>query len=159
MSTQAAATSVRHEIVVRAPVARAFELFTTRFDRIKPREHNIMAADIEETVLEPRLDGRIYDRAVDGTTCEWGRILAFDPPERLVFAWQIGPTWELEADPANASEVEVRFVPEGAGTRVVLEHRHLDRHGSGWESVRDGVDAPQGWPLYLQRFGDVAAEG
>ena len=82
-----------------------------------------------------------------------GAVLAFEPPDRLVFSWDIGPTWQLETDPANASEVEVRFVADGtAHTRVELEHRHIDRHGPGWESVHAGVDEDQGWPLYLARF-------
>ena len=158
MSTQAGATTIRHEIVVRAPQERAFTVFTTQFDAIKPKEHNLLAADIEETVLEPRVGGFIYDRGVDGSVCRWARVLAFEPPDRIVFSWDIGPRWEIESDPDNASEVEVRFVPEGPDeTRVVLEHRHLDRHGAGWESVRDGVDAEAGWPLYLGRYAALTA--
>ena len=80
-------------------------------------------------------------------------MLAFEPPDRLLFSWDIGPRWELESDPAHASEVEVRFIAEDANrTRVELEHRHLDRHGPGWESVGDGVSSDEGWPLYLARY-------
>jgi uncharacterized protein YndB with AHSA1/START domain len=150
------ATSIRHEIVVPTGQERAFTLFTERFDRVKPREHNLLSVDIEETVLEPRVGGHIYDRGVDGSECRWATILAYDPPERVVFSWNIGPTWQVETDPGRASEVEVSFVAEGAdSTRVVLEHRHLERHGDGWEGVRAGVDDPAGWPLYLQRFADA----
>lgn len=146
-------TVVRKSIVVQASQAAAFEAFTARFGDFKPREHNLMDSPVEATVFEPRVGGHIYDRAADGTECRWARVLAFDPPDRVVFSWDIGPTWQLERDPQNASEVEVRFLPEGDGrTRVELEHRHLDRHGPGWESVADGVDADQGWPLYLERF-------
>ena len=135
---------------------RAFALFTERFDRVKPREHNLLAVDIEETVFEPRVGGHIYDRGADGSECRWATVLAYDPPERVVFSWNIGPTWQLETDAARASEVEVRFVAEGAdSTRVVLEHRHFERHGDGWESVRHGVDDPAGWPLYLRRYADA----
>jgi uncharacterized protein YndB with AHSA1/START domain len=158
MSTHAPATAVRAAIVVDAPIERAFQVFTENFDRIKPREHNLLAVDIEETVLEPRAGGRIYDRGVDGSECHWARVLAFEPPDRLVFSWDISPRWQIESDPGNASEVEVRFIAESAErTRVELEHRNLDRHGAGWESARDGVSGDQGWPLYLDRYAAVVA--
>ena len=158
MSTQAQDTTVRTEIVVNAPVERAFAVFTEQFDRIKPREHNMLAVDIAETVLEPREGGRIYDRGVDGSECSWARMLTFDPPHRLLFSWDIGPAWQVETDPARSSEVEVRFIAETPErTRVELEHRHLERQGQGWEGVRDGVGHDQGWPLYLQRYGELLA--
>ena len=156
MTTQAQATSVRSEIVVDAPIERAFAVFTEQFDRIKPREHNMLGVDIAETVFEPRVGGSIYDRGVDGSECRWARLLAYEPPERVVFSWDIGPTWQIETDPGRTSEVEVRFVVESPErTRVALEHRHINRHGDSWEGVREGVQADQGWPLYLQRYGDL----
>jgi uncharacterized protein YndB with AHSA1/START domain len=159
MNTQAPATSVRTSIVVDVPIESAFKVFTQDFDRIKPREHNMLAVDIEETVLEPRTGGRIFDRGVDGSECQWARVLAFEPPDRLVFSWDISPRWQIETDLEKSSEVEVRFIAETAErTRVELEHRHLDRHGDGWESARDGVAGDQGWPLYLKRFAEVAAD-
>jgi uncharacterized protein YndB with AHSA1/START domain len=152
MTTQAD-TVVRTEIVVEAPVERAFRAFTERFDQIKPREHNMLGADIAESVFEPRVGGRVYDRGVDGTECQWGRVLAYEPPGRIVFSWDINPQWQIETDLAKTSEVQVRFVAEGDDrTRVELEHRHLDRHGDGWDGMREGVRGDQGWPLYLQRF-------
>lgn len=154
--TQAADTSVHKEIVVEAPIERAFEVFTARFGDFKPPEHNLLGAPIVETVFEPRVGGHIVDRADDGGECRWARILVYDPPARLVFSWDIGPTWQLEPDPANASEVEVRFIADGdARTRVELEHRHIDRHGPGWEGVHAGVDSDDGWPLYLARYADL----
>ena len=151
--TRTEAPVVRHQLVVDAPIEQAFTVFTERFGDFKPPEHNLLGAPIAETVFEPRVGGVIVDRAEDGSECRWARVLVYDPPERLVFSWDIGPTWQLEADPENASEVEVRFVTEGPDrTRVELEHRHLDRHGPGWESVRDGVAHDEGWPLYLSRF-------
>ena len=156
MTTQAQATSVRSEIVVDAPIERAFAVFTEQFDRIKPREHNMLGIDIAETVFEPRVGGSICDRGVDGSECRWARVLAYEPPDRVVFSWDIGPTWQIETDPGRASEVEVRFVAESPErTRVELEHRHIDRHGDGWEGLREGVRADQGWPLYLQRYGEL----
>jgi uncharacterized protein YndB with AHSA1/START domain len=145
--------TVRREIVVHAPIERAFEVFTARFGDFKPPEHNLLRAPLKETVFEPRVGGRIIDRAVDGSECPWARVLAYEPPDRVVFSWDIGPTWQLQTDPGNASEVEVRFTAESAErTRVELEHRNLDRHGPGWESVRDGVAHDEGWPLYLARY-------
>jgi uncharacterized protein YndB with AHSA1/START domain len=156
MSTQVQATSVRSEIVVDAPIERAFTVFTEQFDRIKPREHNMLGVDIAKTVFEPRVGGSIYDRGVDGSECRWARVLAYEPPERVVFSWDISPTWQIETALGRTSEVEVRFVVESPKrTRVELEHRHIDRHGDGWEGVREGVQADQGWPLYLQRYGDL----
>jgi uncharacterized protein YndB with AHSA1/START domain len=152
--------TVRKSVVVAAGQERAFEVFTRRFGDFKPREHNLLGSPIAETVFEPRVGGHILDRAEDGSECRWARILAFDPPERVVFSWDISPRWALEDDPANASEVEVRFVAEGdSQTRVELEHRHLDRHGTGWESVRDGTEGDGGWPLYLARYAEVVAAG
>ena len=146
-------TSVARHVVVNAPIERAFAVFTDRFGDFKPREHNLLAVPIAETVFEPRVGGHIYDRGVDGSVCRWARILAYEPPSRVLFTWDIGPTWQLEADQSKASEVEVRFTAESdERTRVDLEHRHLDRHGPGWESVAEGVDGDAGWPLYLDRY-------
>ena len=146
-------TTVKREIVVEAPIERAFRVFTERFDQIKPREHNMLGADIAESVFEPKEGGRVYDRGVDGSECQWGRVLAYEPPGRIVFTWDIGPTWQIESDLARASEVEVRFIAESdTRTRVELEHRHLDRHGEGWEGLAMGVGVDDGWPLYLARF-------
>ena len=153
MTTQAQEASVRTQIVVDAPIARAFAVFTEEFDRIKPREHNLLDVEIAETVFERREGGRIYDRGVDGSECHWARVLAYDPPDRVVFSWDVSPQWQIESDHAKTSEVEVRFIAETpARTRVELEHRNLDRHGAGWESARDGVGSEGGWPLYMQRF-------
>jgi uncharacterized protein YndB with AHSA1/START domain len=158
MSVPAEATTIRHEVVVHAPIERAFSVFTDGFGAFKPREHNMLAVDIAETVFEAHVGGHIYDRGVDGSECRWARVLAYEPPDRVVFSWDISPQWQIETDLDKASEVEVRFVPEAPDrTRVELEHRSLDRHGDGWEAVREGVDSEGGWPLYLQRYADVIA--
>jgi uncharacterized protein YndB with AHSA1/START domain len=157
MATPAEATSVRNEVVVNAPVERAFAVFTEQMDRIKPREHNMLGVDIAETVFEQRVGGRIYDRGTDGSECEWATVLAYEPPDRVVFSWNISPHWQVENNPDKRSEVEVRFIAEDEQrTRVQLEHRHLDRHGDGWRGERDGVESERGWPLCLQRFAEVA---
>jgi uncharacterized protein YndB with AHSA1/START domain len=153
MSTQATDTSVRHSIVIDVPIERAFTTFTDGFGSFKPREHNMLGVDIAETVFETHVGGNIYDRGVDGSECRWARVLAFEPPDRVVFSWDISPQWQIETDLDKTSEVEVRFIAEASDrTRVELEHRNLDRHGPGWESERDGVDGAGGWPLYLDRF-------
>ena len=145
--------SVRRKIVVNAPIEKAFTVFTDRFGDFKPKEHNLLRAPIAETVFEPKVGGNIIDRGEDGSECRWARILAYDPPNRIVFSWDINPRWQLETDPDLTSEVEVRFVADGPErTLVELEHRNLDRHGTGWESVSEGVEGDQGWPLYLARY-------
>lgn len=157
--TRTMATSVHCAVVVDASVDRAFRVFTEEFDQVKPREHNMLGVDIAETVFEPRVGGRIYDRGVDGSEFPWARVLAFEPPNRLVFSWDLSPQWQIESDPEKTSEVEVRFISESADrTRIELEHRNLDRHGTGWEDARDAVGGDGGWPLYLQRYQAVVAE-
>lgn len=159
MNTQTDQTTIRMEIVVGAPIERAFRVFTEEFDRIKPREHNILGVEIAETVFEPRAGGRVFDRGVDGSEFDWARVLAYEPPNRVLFSWDINPQWQIEHDPEKTSEVEVRFIAETAErTRVELEHRHLDRHGEGWPSERDAVGGEGGWPLYLQRYADLLVE-
>jgi uncharacterized protein YndB with AHSA1/START domain len=154
--TQATATTVRTAIVVEAPIERAFRVFTEDFDRVKPREHNMLQVEIAETVFERHVGGRVYDRGVDGSECQWARVLAFEPPNRVVFSWDISPQWQIETDLEKTSEVEVRFIAETPErTRVELEHRNLDRHGEGWEAGRDAVGSENGWPLYLERFAEL----
>jgi uncharacterized protein YndB with AHSA1/START domain len=157
--TQARATTVRHSVVIEAPIERAFDVFTQDFDRIKPREHNLLGVDIAESVFEPRVGGYVLDRGVDGSECRWARVLAYERPHRVLFSWDISPHWQIESDIDRASEVEVRFIAETATrTRVQLEHRNLDRHGQDWEALRDGVGGNEGWPLYLQRYVAAFAE-
>ena len=159
MSTQTTGTTVHASIVVDAPVGRAFQVFTADFGRFKPADHNMLGVEIAETVFEPRIGGYLFDRGVDGSECRWARVLAYEPPHRVVLSWDISPQWQVETDPTKTSEWEVRFVAETPErTRVEIEHRNLDRHGEGWEAVRDGVGHDQGWPLYLSRYAAVVAE-
>ena len=108
---------------------------------------------------QPRVGGSVYDVAEDGSECRWARVLAYEPYDRVVFSWDIGPDWQLVADTENASEVEVRFTAETPQrTRIELEHRDIDRHGPGWEAVREGIAGDGGWPLYLDRYASLFTE-
>jgi uncharacterized protein YndB with AHSA1/START domain len=157
MSTQAQDTSVRAHIVVEVPIEHAFAVFTESASW-KPPEHNLLEVEIAESVFEAHEGGYIYDRGADGSECRWARVLAYEPPHRVVFGWLITPQWRLESDISRASEVEVRFITEAPErTRVEIEHRHLERHGEGWEATRDAVGSPDGWQLYLQRFAEQIA--
>jgi uncharacterized protein YndB with AHSA1/START domain len=156
MSNAQSSTTVHSSVVVDAPIEDAFRVFTEDFGRFKPAEHNMLGVEIAETVFEPRVGGHLYDRGVDGSECRWARVLAFEPPARVVFSWDISPHWQVETDLDKTSEVEVRFIAESSGrTRVELEHRYLERHGDGWEGVRAGVDGGDGWPLYLRRYAEL----
>jgi uncharacterized protein YndB with AHSA1/START domain len=158
MSMQAADTSVGTSVVVEAPQAKAFALFTDGIGTWWNPDHHLLDEPLAEMVFEPRVGGHIYDRGVGGSECRWARVLAYDPPERVVFSWDIDLRWKLETDPDRTSEVEVRFVAETAErTRVELEHRHLDRHGDGWEQMRDAVGSEDGWGSGLRLFAAAAA--
>jgi uncharacterized protein YndB with AHSA1/START domain len=151
-------TSVRESITVEVPIDRAFSAFTDGIASWWPPEHHILKAPLAEMVFEPRVGGHIYDRGTDGSECRWATVLAYDPPHSVMFTWNIGLDWEIETDPKQVSEVEVRFLAETPDrTRVELEHRNIERHGDGWERMRDAVGSPDGWRIGLQRFAADAA--
>jgi len=159
MST-ATDTAVATSVVVDVPQDRAFSVFTDEIGTWWDPDHHLLSegTTLKEMVFEPRVGGHVYDVASDGSECRWSRVLAYDPPERVVFSWDINLQWGVETDLDKTSEVEVRFIAEAPErTRVELEHRNLDRHGDGWEAARDGVGGDQGWPLYLERFADQAS--
>ena len=159
MNLQPGANTVRHAVVVDAPIEKAFKVFTEDFGRFKPPEHNLLGVEIAEPIFEVRVGGYLLDRGTDGSECRWARILAYEPPNRVVISWDITPYWQIEPDHDKTSEVEVRFIAESpTRTKVELEHRNLDRHGEGWQGVREGVDGDQGWPLYLQRSSELFGE-
>lgn len=156
MNTPVSPAPVRQSVVVEAPIEHAFKVFTEQFGSFKPPEHNLLAVPIAVTVFERRVGGHIYDRGTDGSECRWARVLAYEPPNRLLLSWDISPQWQIETEPEKTSEWEVRFTAETPNrTRVDLEHRKLERHGAGWEGARDGVAGDQGWPLYLRRYADL----
>jgi uncharacterized protein YndB with AHSA1/START domain len=143
---------VRKSLVVNVPVHDAFEVFTEDVDSWWPRTHHIGKAAMKRIIIEPKAGGRCYSEQVDDTECDWGRVLVWEPPRRLVLAWQITHEWGYQPDVAKSSEVEVRFTPARTGTRVDLEHRYFDRHGAGAESMRSSVDAPNGWTTILSLY-------
>jgi uncharacterized protein YndB with AHSA1/START domain len=149
-------TTVRKTVTVAASQERAFEVYTARFGSWWPKEHHIGAADMATCAFEPKVGGRWYETGVDGSECDWGRVLVWDPPHRVVHTWQLQGDWQYDPDPAKASEVEIRFVAEGPNrTRVELEHRLFERHGEGAESVRTGVSSPKGYDYCLAAFVDL----
>ena len=151
--SEATATSVQASTVVDAPIEEAFSVFTEGIGTWWPREYNLLEVDIAERIFEPRVGGEVYDRGVDGSECHWARVLACEPPDRVVISWDIDPRWQIETDPDKTSEVEIRFTAESPErTRVEIEHRHLDRHGDGWEGLRESVGSDGGWPGCLRRF-------
>ena len=146
-------TYVQTSILVEVPVDRAFSVFTEDIGSWWPPEHHILQSELAQMVFEPRQGGHVFDRGVDGSECHWARVLVYEPPERVVFSWNINLAWQIEDDPSKVSEVEVTFSSETPGrTRVTLEHRHIDRHGDGWEQIRDAVGSPEGWSTGLQSF-------
>ena len=142
MTINATETSVSSSTVVEVPVERAFTAFTEEMETWWDPKHHLI--EIERMVVEPRVGGRIYDVGVDGSECQWSRVLAYEPPHRFVFSWDISVEWQIETDHSKTSEVEVRFIEEAPSrTRVELEHRNLDRHDAGWEQMREAVGS--GW--------------
>ncbi len=153
MTSDTVDVPVRKTIVVKAPVERAFKVFTEGFDSWWPRGHHIGKSPMKKAIIEGRTGGRCYSEQVDGTDCDWGSILVWDPPHRLVMAWQINGEWQYEPDLAKSSEVEIRFTPEAGGsTRVDLEHRYFNRLGADGDKMRIGVSATGGWGSLLDLF-------
>jgi uncharacterized protein YndB with AHSA1/START domain len=144
---------VRKSITVKASAKRAFEVFTAGFDSWWPRSHHIGKAPLKRAILEGRVGGRCYSEQTDGTECDWGEILQWEPPKRFLMAWKITAQSQYEPDLAKSSEVEVRFTPQADGsTQVDLEHRNFARMGAGWESMREMVNSEGGWGGTLQLF-------
>lgn len=155
------AAPVRRTITVPTSQRRAFEIFTAEFGTWWPKELSIGESDMADFIVEPRAGGRWYELGVDGKECEIGRVLAYEPPARLVVAWHLTASFQFDADPGHASEFEVRFIAEDRNsTRVELEHRGFERHGDGARGVHGAVDSPQGWGYCLARYVErVSADG
>jgi uncharacterized protein YndB with AHSA1/START domain len=156
MTTEPSAMPVRQSVTVRATPAAAFAIFTDDFDSWWPRSHHIGRSPMKKAFVEGRAGGRCYTLQEDGTECDWGTVLVWEPPRRLVLAWQISAGWQYEPDLAKSSEVEVQFTALADGrTRVDLEHRGFERMGPAGGAMRSAVDSPNGWTgtlaLYVAR--------
>lgn len=153
MAGQTTDASVQRSVTVKTSVEHAFRIFTEGFDTWWPRSHHIGKSPMKKAVIEPFVGGRCYSEQVDGTDCPWGLITAWEPPHRLVLAWQITHEWGYEPDLTKASEVEVRFTPQPDGsTRVDLAHRYFERMGAGGPAMKTAVEAPNGWDGLLTLF-------
>jgi uncharacterized protein YndB with AHSA1/START domain len=151
----AVAAPVRRSVTVNASVERAFRVFSEGFDSWWPRTHHIGKSPMKKAIVEGKVGGRCYTEQEDGTDCDWGQVLVWEPPHRLVLAWQITPEWQYQLDLAQSSEVEIRFTPTSDGqTRVDLEHRHFERYGAGGAGMRTAVDSEGGWGDVLKLYAD-----
>jgi uncharacterized protein YndB with AHSA1/START domain len=146
---------VRTAIVVPASPERAFEVFTSGLNGWWNREHHLQSGTLKDVGVEPFVGGRVWEENDAGDVCAWGRVLTWDPPATFAFAWLIGTDWAVPPPDAVGSRVTVTFTQLEAGTQVELVHDQLDAHGEGWETMRDGVGGPAGWPDLLRRFAEA----
>jgi hypothetical protein len=139
-------------ITVKASTEKAFRVFTAGLDTWWPKTHHIGKSPMTRGILEGRVGGRCYSEQEDGTECDWGEVLVWEPPHRFIMAWKVTPQWGYEPDAAKSSEVEVRFTSMGDATRVDLEHRYFERHGAGADVMRTSIDSPGGWGGLMEMF-------
>jgi uncharacterized protein YndB with AHSA1/START domain len=151
-------TSISCGIDVGVPPSSAFAVFTAGFDRWWNRDHHLLKAELKQAVIEEDVGGRVYEESVDGEICEWGEVLAWDPPRQFAFSWRIGTDWGVPTKDAPYSVVTVSFTATDAGTHVDLVHSGLDAHGDGWQKIRDSVGQDNGWPGLLDLFTAEAAK-
>ncbi len=157
MSINPDTTTVRRSVVVEAPIELAFSFFTRDIGAWWDSDKHLLGEPLAEMIFEPHVGGHIIDRGTNGAENRWGTVLVYEPPDRVTFSWDINLSWQIETDPARASEVHITFTAQDAKHTVVeLEHRHLDRHGNGWEAMRDAVGSPGGWDL--QPYADALSE-
>ena len=153
---------VRKEVRVNVPIERAFSVFVEQMETWWPATHHIGKTPFETIFVEPRVGGRWFERDAEGHTTDWGTVLAWDPPNRVTFSWHLGPghdqpDWVCDPDMAKASEVEIRFTSERPGTTLVqLEHSKLERHGEGYQKLREIFDGPGAWVSILEQFAKTA---
>ncbi len=154
--SQTTIAPVRYSVTVPISAQRAFTLFTEGFNTWWIG-HHIGDAELAEAVIEPRVDGRWYERGVNGTECDWGKVLVYQPPSRLVMTWQLNSQFQYDPDLSHASEVEVIFTEADGQTTVDFEHRHIERLGAGAEDLAKSVASGGGWPAILDLFAKAAA--
>ena len=154
MAPQTAPTAaVKRTLHLNVPIEHAFRVFTERMGSWWPASHHVGETPFQDILIDPRAGGRWYEVNVKGEECLWGTVLAWEPPKRVVLSWHLQPDWSFSPDMARASEVALEFVAEGLEkTRVEFEHRHLERHGAGWEKLREQVGAEGGWPMILEQY-------
>jgi uncharacterized protein YndB with AHSA1/START domain len=159
MTMQTTDLTVRKSITVQASQEHAFKVWTERFNDWWPDSHHIGEAEMEKAVFEWREDGRVYELGVDGSECDWGRVLVYEPPSRIVVTWQIDAAFKYEQDPDKASEYEVRFIAQDENTTLVeFEHRNLERHGADQaKKLYETFNMPGGWTGLLERFAAAAS--
>jgi uncharacterized protein YndB with AHSA1/START domain len=155
MTARIAPAPVRKSVRVKASPTRAFEVFAARMGTWWPKSHSVGSSPQKEVIIEPRAGGRWFERGEDGSECDWGHVLAWEPPSRLLLAWQLDA--DFKYDKGLVTEVEVRFIPDGDGTRVELEHRKLERFADRAEAMRSTFDSPGGWGGILDGYAAVAA--
>ncbi|HET8950410.1 MAG TPA: SRPBCC family protein [Solirubrobacteraceae bacterium] len=149
--TEETIAPVRRSVVVRAPLERAFEVFTSGFASWWPSSHSVVEGGYGTAIIEPAEGGRWYERGSTGAECVWGHVLAWEPPSRVLLSWHLDEEWRVDPDAARASEVEVTFTPEGDGTRVTLEHRGFERRAGGAE-IASEVAKGGGWGSLLETY-------
>ena len=151
------AAAVRRALQVNVPIEKAFQVFAQKMGTWWPASHHIGKQPFTEIVVEPRAGGRWFERDAEGAECDWGRVLVWEPPKRLVVSWHLQPDWSFDPDASRASEVALEFIAEGPEkTRLEFEHRHIQRHGAEYEKLRAGVDSPGGWTMVLAQFAEAA---
>jgi uncharacterized protein YndB with AHSA1/START domain len=144
---------VKRIVRVGVHIEKAFQVFTEGMGKWWPATHHIGGVPFKDILIDPHVGGRWYEISADGAECIWGSVLAWEPPYRVVLSWHLQPDWSFNRDMARASEVALRFVSEGPeSTRVEFEHRHLERHGAGWEKMCEQVGSAGGWPVILESY-------
>ncbi|MGH8282575.1 MAG: SRPBCC family protein [Gammaproteobacteria bacterium] len=155
MTKPAVIPPVRHTVIIEAPREHAFEVFTRGLDTWWFRDHHIGKEPMQEAIMEPHQGGRVFERGIHGNECDWGRVLVWEPPTRLVVSWQINHEWGFDPDPAHGSEYEVLFVSETpTRTRMEFEHRNFERHGASGQAMHDNVQ--KGWAKQLAAYAQTA---
>lgn len=153
MPQTAPTAAVKRTLQVNVPIERAFQVFTEKMGSWWPASHHVGGTPFKDILMDPRAGGRWYEINEKGEECIWGSVLVWEPPKKVVLSWHLQPDWSFSADMARASEVALEFVAEGPEkTRVEFEHRHLERHGAGWETMREQVGSEGGWPMILNQY-------
>jgi uncharacterized protein YndB with AHSA1/START domain len=158
MTSTAPIPPITGTVTLAVPVERAFEVFTGSVNSWWPHQYHIGRAEVAEVVLEPEVGGRWFERGVDGSECDWGRVLIWEPPTRLVFTWQINGSWQFDPDPARASEIEARFTAAGPEQSLVeVQHLYFERLDGG-QAIHDAINGGGGWALLLDGYAKTVAE-